>query len=140
SDCFDSAFPAGHVTGSAWLLDSTGQRVLLTHHRKLGRWIQLGGHADGNPDVLAVAVREAKEESGMDAIETVSNDIFDLGVHQTPGHDGMLAHYHFDIRFLLRSTGDGRFVVSDESHALAWFTAEELAGIDLDEAVRRMTA
>jgi hypothetical protein len=59
--CFESTYAAGHLTGSAWLIDSTGQRVLLTHHRKLGRWIQLGGHADGEADLLAVAVREARE-------------------------------------------------------------------------------
>ena len=137
--CFESTFALGHLTGSAWLLDSSGERALLTHHRKLGRWIQLGGHADGNPNLLAVAIREAREESGIDTIEPVSENIFDLGVHQTPGHDGIAAHYHFDVRFLLQAHGDGRFLVSHESHALAWFTLQELAALDVDDAVRRMS-
>lgn len=138
--CFDSSHPPGHLTGSAWLLDATGQRVLLTLHRKLGKWLQLGGHADGDGDLLAVALREAREESGIDAIRPVSEEIFDLGVHDTPGHDGMPAHHHFDIRFLLRSEGDGRFVVSDESHALSWFTPDEVEAMEPDEAVRRMNS
>lgn len=137
--CFESAYPAGHLTGSAWLVDADGDRVLLTHHRKLGRWIQLGGHADGESDLLAVALREAREESGLTAIEPVHGDIFDLGVHHSAGHDGLDAHLHYDIRFAFRTLCDGRFTVSDESHALAWFTLEELSALDLDEAVRRMS-
>ncbi|MCK6484396.1 MAG: NUDIX hydrolase [Phycisphaerae bacterium] len=137
--CFDTAYAPGHVTGSAWLLDASGTRVLLTHHRRLGRWIQLGGHADGDPDLLAVALREAREESGIDAVEPLSEDIFDVGVHGTPGHDGLAAHRHYDIRFLLQVRGDGRYVVSDESHALGWFTFDGLAAMDVDDAVRRMS-
>src|SRR4051794_7952145 len=62
AECFHRSLAIGHLTGSAWLLDTTGGRVLLTHHRKLDRWIQLGGHADGDPDLLGVALREAREE------------------------------------------------------------------------------
>jgi 8-oxo-dGTP pyrophosphatase MutT (NUDIX family) len=112
--------------------------VLLTHHRKLGRWIQLGGHADGEADLLAVAVREAREESGIADIRPVHEEIFDLDVHLNPAHGHVGPHTHFDVRFLLQTCGDDRFAVSDESHALAWFTYEELAALELDDAVRRM--
>lgn len=137
-ECFESAYAPGHLTGSAWLLDSSGQRVLLTHHRKLDKWIQLGGHADGHSDLLAVAMREAREESGIDDIAAVSEEIFDLDVHQYPATATEAEHLHFDIRFLLQVRGDDRFAVSDESHALAWFTLEQLAEMDLDDAVQRM--
>ena len=136
--CFESHHPPGHFTGSAWLLDSTGKRVLLTLHGKLGKWLQLGGHADGDGDLLAVALRESREESGIDAIEPISEEIFDLGVHETPGHDGMAEHLHFDIRFLLRCRESDRFVVSDESHALSWFTPDQVDAMDADESVLRM--
>ena len=64
-DCFERSCLPGHITASAWLLSPDGKRFLLTHHRKLGRWLQLGGHADGDSDVAAVALREAREESGL---------------------------------------------------------------------------
>src|SRR5512134_1717771 len=64
-DCFERSNPEGHVTGSAWIVSADRRSFLLTHHRKLGRWLQLGGHADGDPDPLRVALREAQEESGM---------------------------------------------------------------------------
>ena len=64
TDCFEGSVSRGHITGSAWLMDENYERALLTHHRKLDRWLQPGGHADGQSDVLAVAMREAEEESG----------------------------------------------------------------------------
>ncbi len=137
-ECFQRSLAHGHLTGSAWLLDSTGQRVLLTHHRKLDRWLQLGGHADGDPNLLEVALREAREESGIHDIRPLSEEIFDLDVHPIPRTAAHAAHLHFDIRFLLQVCGCDDFVVSDESHALGWFTREDLAAMDLDEAVLRM--
>ena len=65
-NCFERDCWAGHVTGSAWLVDPSGRDVLLTHHRKLGIWLQLGGHSDGDPETAAVALREAEEESGLE--------------------------------------------------------------------------
>ncbi len=137
-DCFERTLSLGHITGSAWLTDESDRRVLLTHHRKLNRWLQLGGHADGNPDVLAVALREAREESGLEDIAPVNDDIFDVDVHLIPAREAVAEHDHYDIRFLLRSGGDSRFRVSDESHELAWVTAEQLASLNTDASVVRM--
>ena len=75
--CFERDCWRGHVTGSAWLMDPDEQALLLTHHRKLDIWVQLGGHSDGDPDTLAVACREAEEESGV-GVEVIGADIFDL--------------------------------------------------------------
>ena len=99
----------------------TGDRVLLAHHRKLGRWLQPGGHSDGDPDTLAVALREAREESGLD-VRALDDAIFDIDVHRIPARGREPAHLHFDVRFLVQAEHD-RFRVSDESHALAWVSS-----------------
>lgn len=137
-DCFERSLAIGHVTGSAWILSADGSRALLSHHRKLNKWLQLGGHADGDADVLRVALREAQEESGLTGIEPVSAEIFDVDVHAIPPRGGDSAHLHYDVRFLFRATGGERFRVSDESHDLAWVTPRELTALDVDESVLRM--
>lgn len=135
--CFERELTEGHVTGSAWLVDRTGASVLLTHHRKLGRWLQLGGHSDGNPATLAVAVQEAREESGL-AIAPLSEDIFDLDVHEIPARRTEPAHLHFDVRFVLQAVGDETFQVSGESLDLAWVPIAELGDYTDEESVLRM--
>lgn len=110
---------AGHYTASAWLVDALGKRLLMTHHRKLDRWLQLGGHADGDRDLAAVALREAEEESGLVDL-MVSPDIFDLDRHWIPERGDVPGHWHYDVRYVVRATGSEDFAVSDESHALAW--------------------
>lgn len=129
---------AGHLTASAWLVDLSGQRVLLTHHRKLGMWLQLGGHADGDSDMVAVALREAEEESGLPGLSVVP-DIFDIDRHWIPEHKGVPPHWHYDVRYVVWAGEDEAFVVSDESHALAW---RDITGLHEDDAadpsLRRM--
>src|SRR5215510_11521790 len=83
-NCFERSLQIGHVTGSAWIVDLDRTHALLTHHRKLNKWLQLGGHADGDPDILRVALREAREESNLDAIRPVSENIFDVDIHVIP--------------------------------------------------------
>lgn len=119
-DAFERSLEVGHITASAWLINKDNTKALLTHHRKLDMWIQLGGHCDGNTDVLAVALKEAQEESGIMHIEPVRYDIFDIGVHLIPENKKEKAHYHYDVRFLLQVMSDEDFVVSDESHSLTW--------------------
>lgn len=129
---------AGHFTGAAWLVSADGRRILLTHHRKLDRWLQLGGHADGDRDMSRVALKEAEEESGLSGLR-VESGIFDLDRHWIPEHKGVPGHWHYDVRYIVRAGADEDFVVSDESHALAW---REIATMPddaaLDESLRRM--
>ncbi|MCC7384440.1 MAG: NUDIX hydrolase [Deltaproteobacteria bacterium] len=136
--CFERTCLEGHVTGSAWILDRARQRVLLTHHKKLDLWLQPGGHCDGDPDVLRVALREAEEESGIAGLEPLSRAIFDVDVHAIPARQAEAAHSHFDVRFALIAPDGACFVVSEESHALAWVARDELERYSTDDSVRRM--
>lgn len=130
----------GHFTGSAWLVDGSGTRVLLTHHRKLGRWLQLGGHADGDADLARVALREAEEESGLTGL-TLEPGLFDLDRHWIPARPEVPAHWHYDARYVVRAGEHEAFVVSEESLDLAW---REIASLvddpAVDPSVRRMAA
>lgn len=128
---------SGHFTGSAWLVSADGQRTLLTHHRKLNRWLQLGGHADGDPDLAAVALREADEESGLHGLALESEAIFDLDRHWIPERAGVPGHWHHDVRYVVRAGADEAFQLSEESLALAWRPVESLLG-DADASMRRM--
>jgi len=129
---------AGHFTASAWLLSHDRHRVLLTHHRKLDRWLQLGGHADGDRNLARAALREAEEESGLAGLN-VDPDIFDLDRHWIPEHKAVPAHWHYDVRYVVRASADENFVVSDESHALAWRDIAALAADETaDASLRRM--
>jgi len=139
-DCFERSCRPGHFTGSAWLVDGGGERVLLTHHRKLGRWLQLGGHADGDADLARVALREAEEESGLRDL-VVEPEIFDLDRHLIPARASEPAHWHYDVRFVVRATGATDFVVGDESHELAWRPVVALANdAGSEESLRRMAS
>jgi 8-oxo-dGTP pyrophosphatase MutT (NUDIX family) len=128
----------GHLTASAWLVSADGERVLLTHHAKLGRWLQLGGHADGELDLAAVALREAVEESGLPGL-AVDAGIFDLDRHWIPERGGEPGHWHWDVRHVVRCGAIEAFVVSAESLALAWRPIAALVDDpDIDASIRRM--
>ncbi len=115
----------GHITASAFILSPDFNNVLLTHHRKLDRWLQLGGHCDGIADVPFVALKEAYEESGLSRIEPLRDRIFDVDIHEIPAHGAELTHLHYDVRYLYRAA-EGEFKVSDESHDLAWVPLTQL--------------
>lgn len=119
-DCFERSLAIGHITASAWLLNKDGSCALLMHHSKLDKWFQLGGHCDGDSDALAVAIKEAQEESGINCIEPVSADIFDIDIHLIPANSREQAHYHYDVRFLLKVTSDEEVIQNRESKELRW--------------------
>jgi 8-oxo-dGTP pyrophosphatase MutT (NUDIX family) len=128
----------GHFTASAWLVGADGRRALLTHHRKLDRWLQPGGHADGDRDLARAALREAEEESGLVDL-VVETELFDLDRHWIPERGAEPGHWHYDARFVVRATGSEAFVVGEESHDLAWRDIEAIANDPAsDESLRRM--
>ena len=126
-NCFDRTNLAGHITGSAWVLSPDEKKVLLTHHKKLNRWLQLGGHSDGDPDTRHVALREATEESGISGITLLMKGIFDVDIHAIPDNPQKQEpeHKHYDVRFLMKAPTED-YHISDESNALKWVSIKEL--------------
>jgi len=148
-DCFERQCRPGHITGSAWVLSHDRTQCLLVHHRKLNRWLQPGGHADGQANIEGVALREAREESGLQYLKIETRDgalvPLDIDVHKIPAHLDKTtqkvleeAHEHHDIRFLLVAADGQKLVLSNESHDLRWFSREELLNITDEESVLRM--
>lgn len=135
---FERIHLEGHFTASSWLVDRSGTRVLLTHHRKLERWLQLGGHADGDRNLANVALREAEEESGLTDLRA-EPEIFDLDRHWIPERGDVPGHWHWDVRYVVHAEGREDYVVSEESHDLAWRPVDAvLADPGSDESMRRM--
>ena len=147
-DCFERTCRPGHVTASAWVTTSARDQFLLVHHRKLARWLQPGGHMDGRPDVVAAALREVQEETGLTNLRLAHNGDeltpLDLDVHVIPERRDATgavvedAHEHHDVRLLIVAEGTLTPRVSDESHAVRWFTSDELQTVTDEESVLRM--
>ncbi|MBX3464485.1 MAG: NUDIX hydrolase [Planctomycetes bacterium] len=142
-DCLLRSCRPGHVTASAWILSPDGRRALLTHHRKLGRWLQLGGHVDGEPRVERAALREAQEESGLAEFELLTWSPLglvplDLDVHPIPARGAEPWHEHWDVRFLLRARREAPLRVSAESNDVRWLPTEELAAFTAEASVLRL--
>lgn len=124
-NAFERALKVGHFTASAWLVSKDGHQVLLMHHAKLNLWVQLGGHADGDTDLLTVAIKEAQEESGILGIEAMSSEIFDIDIHTIPANAKEQQHEHFDVRFILQVVSDEQFVQNRESKELRWIGVDK---------------
>lgn len=131
-------FVPGHVTASCYIVDGAG-RLLLHHHRRLGRWLQMGGHLEGDEVPIAAALREAEEESGLDRLELVVDGIFDLDVHGIPAGKGEPEHRHFDVRYLARTAAPERVTIdAAESSDIAWIDLGRAAGLLNEECGRRV--
>ena len=129
---------SGHLTGSCLLLDRNCQRILLTHHAKLNRWLQLGGHSEAENNLAAVALREAEEESGLPDIELLKSSILDLDIHYIPSNSRESGHFHYDVRFLLVATGSNKYSMSEESNALSWVRLDQVSEYTKEASIMRM--
>lgn len=137
-DCLWRACLEGHLTASAWIVDAARTRTLLTHHRKLDRWLQLGGHVDGEADLAVAALREAQEESGLAQLRLVSPEVFDVDRHRIPARGAEPEHWHFDVRFLIEADPAEPLQISSESKDLAWVRLGDVARLNPEESLLRM--
>ncbi len=137
-NAFQRTHLPGHITGSAWIVNSDKTKVLLVHHAKLNRWLQPGGHADGDENVLRVALREAEEETGVKELEVIHDQIFDLDVHTIPTRKDFQEHLHFDIRFLIKANEAEPLVVSEESHDVKWISLKDLEKYNDETSILRL--
>lgn len=131
-------FLPGHVTGSAWIIDRSREYALLVHHAKLDRWLQPGGHADGDENIVAVARKEAEEETGLKKL-TLLHPLFDIDIHPIPERKDFPQHDHYDIRCLFMADRDERISVSEESHAVEWIPLKDVViKSGGNDSIRRM--
>jgi 8-oxo-dGTP pyrophosphatase MutT (NUDIX family) len=139
-DCFHCDLWPGHVTGSAWVVNPHRNHALLLHHRKHGQWFQPGGHADGDTDILRVALRETSEETGLSPshIRLVDGAIFDVDIHTIPASERGPQHVHFDIRFLVEMDDDHPIPGNDESHQVLWIPLHQVARFNNNRSTYRM--
>ena len=137
-NCFERSLLVGHITGSAWIVSPDRQQVLLIHHRKLDRWLQPGGHADGDPDVSAVALREAQEETGLTTLTLVSPAVFDVDIHPIPARNEVPAHLHYDMRFLLHADPNELLGKSEEIVNIQWFLMKNAIKVSDSESIFRL--
>jgi 8-oxo-dGTP pyrophosphatase MutT (NUDIX family) len=135
--CFQRTHLPGHITGSSWIVNQRRTKTLLVHHAKLGKWVQPGGHADGEENILNVALREAEEETGLKNLRPLM-DIFDLDIHIIPERKDFPEHFHFDIRFLVIGNEQEPIIVSEESHDVKWINLSALEDFTLERSVLRM--
>lgn len=120
---------AGHITGSAFVVNKSFDKCFMILHKKLGLWLQPGGHCDGDPDVGMTALRETEEEAGLQDI-TLINRVFDVDVHPVPERtkNGKLEpkHFHHDVRYLIIANEDEKVTIQEEEiDGAGWFTFEE---------------
>ncbi|UYQ64283.1 NUDIX hydrolase [Streptomyces peucetius] len=125
---------AGHLTASALVIDPERGQVLLTLHRKLGMWLQMGGHCEQDDTSLAgAALREATEESGMTGLSLLPGGPVTLDRHAIPAP----CHWHLDVQYAALAPAGATWAISDESLDLRWFRYDEVAEV-ADASVMRL--
>jgi len=136
--CFERTHLPGHITGSAWIVNPERTQSLLVHHAKLNKWVQPGGHADGDENILRVAMREAEEETGLKNLTLVTRVPFDVDIHVIPQRPDFPEHFHYDIRFLFEASLEEPILVSEESHDVKWILLHTLENFNRERSVLRM--
>lgn len=129
-NAFSRENTVAHITASAWVVNKDRSKVLMVYHNIYNSWSWLGGHADGETDLLSVAIREVKEEAGISNVLPVSEDIFSLELLTVDGHwkNGkyVSSHLHFNVTYLLEADSEEAVSIkADENSGVAWFAPEE---------------
>lgn len=138
SNAFERTHLPGHITGSAFIVSEDFTHTLLVHHAKLNKWLQPGGHADGDANVARVALREANEETGLQHLTLVTPEIFDIDIHPIPTRKDFPQHNHYDVRYLIKGSVNENISVSAESHDVKWVTLTELEKYNGEESILRL--
>lgn len=138
-NAFQRGCLAGHITGSALIVDPSTTMTLLVHHRKLDKWLQPGGHCEPGETALQAAVREAIEETGALVTPVAADSILDIDIHTIPERADSPEHLHYDVRFLLVAP-IGQATTSEESHAVAWVSFDEAKRRNPEGSISRMLA
>lgn len=133
----DRTTAPGHLTGSALVMDATGERMVVLLHTKLRRWLQPGGHADGDHELAGVALREATEETGIEGLRVLLPAV-DLDVHEVDHGDALGAHLHLDLRFVVVAPEGAEIQGNHESLELRWVTFDELCVLADEEGLVRL--
>lgn len=127
----------GHITASAFVIDEEARECLLLHHAKLNIWVQPGGHCDGDDNIIAAAVREVEEETGLKNVKA-DPGIFNVDAHNIPARGHEPTHVHYDICFLVRTGKNEKTALSDESHDMRWIPFSAVASISDNASILRM--
>lgn len=136
ADALHRSCTEGHLTGSALVVDDDGRHLVVLHHRKLRRWLQPGGHCDGNANLAAVALDEATEETGIEGL-VVDPVAIDIDAHQVdPPSEG--PHVHCDVRYLVLAPPGATLAGNEESTDIRWAVPDELVDLGADEGLVRM--
>ncbi|SMD38402.1 NUDIX domain-containing protein [Reichenbachiella faecimaris] len=138
-NCFERSLQSGHITASAWVLTPDYKQVALLHHKKLDRWLQPGGHADGDEQVQRVALKELEEETGITDVFLIGDSFFDIDIHTIPARKEVPEHEHFDIRFAFVANVPDQLKKNEESNEVAWIAIDKLEHfVESDTSVLRM--
>jgi len=139
-DAYQRTHLPGHITGSAWIINDDGSKVLLVKHAALHKWLQPGGHADGDENVFRVALREANEETGLTHLTQVGSSFFDIDIHSIPARKDLSfpQHDHYDVRFLFQADEKAELKISDESTDLRWIPLSDLQEFNDEKSILRL--
>jgi len=139
ANCFERSLEFAHFTASAWVINDSSDECLLTHHAKLNRWLQIGGHADGEEDLKRVCLKEVHEESSLSKISLVNGEIFDLDIHLIPERKGIPAHDHYDVRFLVLADRNEEIKFNHESMEMKWVLLKDVDQMSAgNDSMKRM--
>ena len=133
----------GQITASCWVVNKDQTKVLMTHHKKLARWLQIGGHLESEDNsIVDSCIRELKEESGLTQFKLLQNEIFDIDVHHIPeSRKGVPAHVHYDIRMLFEADENEEIQFDkEESNNIIWMRLDKIKGLQnysIDRMVRK---
>jgi len=139
-DCFYRELWPVHVTGSAWVISPDRNQILMMHHKKHNQWFQPGGHADGDADIVRVALRETSEETGIDLsqVKLLDLNVFDVDIHSIPAIGNEPQHFHIDIRFLVGIDNSVPVPGNDESHQVLWVSLYDVSSYNNNRSTYRM--